>query len=162
MTGLKTVSILVCGEPMRGDDAVAEAIVRALPATTLGLCEVRSVGALMPDDLAVDGPVVVVDAVHGPNPGTIVDVALEDLATLFDGGVTPGSSHALPMPMVLRMASNLGGLPDGRFVGVAGDDFTLGASLSARVQHAVEPAATLLNHWIRVLAHERREVAACA
>ena len=31
---MREVSLLVCGEPMRGDDALAAAIVERLPATT--------------------------------------------------------------------------------------------------------------------------------
>lgn len=155
---LRPVTLLVCGEPLRGDDAVADAIVRALPATTRRLTSPRVVGALMPDDLLdAGGPVIIVDAVHGLEPGTLVDLRLGELPELFASGVTPGSSHALPLPMILGIVDRLaGGLPEGRFIGIAGADFTLGAGLSREVRAAVEPCAARLNHWVRALAHERR------
>jgi hydrogenase maturation protease len=162
MSGLHRVSVLACGDPLRGDDAVAEAVLRALPATTLRLCDVRQVGGLMPDDLMDAEPVIVVDAVHGPPPGTVIDLPLSALSELYASGVTPGSSHALPMPLVLGIVDRIAGrLPDGRFLGVAGEDFTLGAPLSALVERAVPGCAARLNHWVRVLVHDRRAVA-CA
>jgi hypothetical protein len=92
----------------------------------------------------------------------VVERPLHELGDLFDAGVAPSSSHALPLPMVLKIVEGLaGGLPDGRFIGVAGEDFGLGTGLSDRVAAVVEPAAAVLNHWIRVLAHHRR-AAACA
>jgi hydrogenase maturation protease len=148
---------------MRGDDAVAAAVVNAMPPTTRRLIEAVHVGGLMPDDLvAAVPPVIVIDAVHGLPAGVVVDRPLDELADLFDAGITPGSSHALPLPMVLKIVERLNGaLPEGRFIGVAGEAFGLGMGLSDRVAGAVDPAASVLNHWIRVLAHERRAVA-CA
>jgi hydrogenase maturation protease len=163
MSALRKVTVLVCGDAVRGDDAVGEAVMRALPATTHHLCEVRSVGALMPDDLiAAREPVIVLDAVHGPAPGTLVDLPLSALTDLAAAGVTPGSSHALPLPIVLGIVQRMAGrLPDGRFLGVAAQDFTLGAPLSPAVDRAVPGCAARLNHWVRALVHERR-ARACA
>jgi hydrogenase maturation protease len=162
MTNLRRVTVLVCGEPMRGDDGLAERIVAALPAATRHMIDARTVGGLMPDDLAVDGPVILVDAIHGVPPGAVVDLPLGDLAALFESGAAPGSSHVLPMPAVLALAQRLGGgLPDGRFIGIGAARFTLGAPISAAVRRAIPPAAARLNHWIRAFVHPRREVAAC-
>jgi len=157
---MRRVSVLVCGERMRGDDAVAAEILAALPATTRSLVDVRDLSGLMPDDLLEStGPVIVLDAVHGPPAGTVVDLPLDRLDVLVESGASPGSSHALPLPMVLRIVEHLaGGLPDGRFIGVAGTSFTLGASLSQPVSDAVPSAAARLGHWIRVLAHPRTAV----
>jgi hydrogenase maturation protease len=156
---MRRVTLLVCGEPMRGDDAVAERIVGMLPATTRALTEVCHVGALMPDDLIGAGsPVILVDAVHGLPPGSVIDLPIEALGELVEAGIAPGSTHALPMPMVLGLVEQLaGGLPEGRFIGVAGAGYGLGSPLA----DAVEPAAARLGHWIRVLAHARR-LPACA
>lgn len=155
---LRPVTLIVCGEALRGDDALADAVVRALPATTRRIAAPRSVGGLMPEDLlGAVGPVIVVDAVHGLEPGAIVDLPLGELPELFASGVTPGSSHALPLPMILAIVERLaGGLPEGRFIGIAGADFTLGADLSPEVRAAIEPCAARLNHWVRALAHGRR------
>lgn len=160
---MRRVTLLVCGEPMRGDDAVADQIVDLLPATTRSLADVRHVGALMPDDLTgASGPVILVDAVHGPPAGTVIDLPIDGLGELVEAGAAPGSTHALPLPMVLGLVEQLtGSLPEGRFIGVAGAGYGLGASLSEAVADAVAPAAARLGHWIRVLAHPRR-VQACA
>ena len=160
---MRRVTLLVCGEPMRGDDGVAERIVHALPATTRALTAVCHVGALMPDDLIGAGsPVILVDAVHGLPPGSVIDLPIEALGELVEAGVAPGSSHALPLPMILGLVEQLaGGLPEGRFIGVAGSAYGLGSPLSEPVADAVEPAAARLGHWIRVLSHARR-LPACA
>ncbi len=160
---MRRVTLLVCGEPMRGDDAVAEQIVGSLPATTRSLTEVCHVGALMPDDLIGAGaPVILVDAVHGLPAGSVIDLPIDSLAELVEGGVAPGSTHALPLPMVLGIVEQLAGsLPEGRFIGVAGAAYGIGAPLSDPVVDAVAPAAARLGHWIRVLAHARR-MPACA
>lgn len=160
---MRRVTVLVCGEPMRGDDAVAERILGMLPATTRSLSDVCHVGALMPDDLIGAGaPVILVDAVHGLPAGSVIDLPIDGLAALVEGGVAPGSTHALPLPMVLGLVEQLaGGLPEGRFIGVAGAAYSIGAPLSDAVVDAVAPAAARLGHWIRVLAHARR-TPACA
>jgi hydrogenase maturation protease len=163
MSEMRRVTVLVCGEPLRGDDAVAEALVRALPAATLRLGEICHVGGLMPDDLLAAGsPVIVVDAVRGLPAGTVVDLPLEGVAELAAMGVTSASTHALPMPTVLGLVRQLAGrLPEGRFIGVAGGDFGLGDPLSDEVREAVEPCAARLGHWVRALAHDGRS-GACA
>ena len=155
MSDVRRVTVLVCGEPLRGDDAVADALVHALPASTLGLGEVCHVGGLMPDDLIAAGsPVIVVDAVRGLPAGTVVDLPLSALAELAAAGVSPASTHALPLTTVLGIVERLAGtLPEGRFIGVAGDDFALGDPLSDDVRDAVEPCAARLGHWMRTLAH---------
>ena len=160
---MRRVTLLVCGEVMRGDDAVAERIVALLPATTLSLADVCHVGALMPDDLIGAGaPVIIVAAVHGLPAGSVIDLPIDALTELVEAGVAPGSTHALPLPMVLGLVEQLAGrLPEGRFIGVAGAGYGLGSPLSKPVVDAIGPAAARLGHWIRVLAHARR-LPACA
>lgn len=160
---MRQVTLLVCGEPMRGDDAVADRIVAMLQATTRSLTDIWHVGALMPDDLIGAGaPVILVDAVHGLPAGSVIDLPIDALGELVEAGIAPGSTHALPLPMVLGIVQQLsGGLPEGRFIGVAGAEYGLGAPLSEPVAGAVGPAAARLGHWIRVLAHARR-LPACA
>lgn len=155
VSGMRHVTILVCGEPMRGDDAVGQAVVRALPATTLQLGEVCQVGGLMPDDLIAAGaPVIVVDAVHGLPAGTVVDIPLSALPELAEVGATPESTHAIPLVTVLGIVERLAGeLPEGRFIGVAAGTDLIGAPLSEPVRDAVDACAARLGHWIRTLAH---------
>ena len=155
---MRRVRLLVCGEPMRGDDAVALVVLDALPEATRRMTDVGMVSQLMPDDLVDgDGPVLILDAVEGPDPGTVVDIPLSALAAAHDRGLAPASSHALPLPITLGVVEQLrGALPDGRLLGIAGDDYAIGAALSPAVAESVAACATRVNHWVRVLAHERR------
>lgn len=153
---MRHVVLLACGEPMRGDDALALAVLDALPATTRSMVEIRPVGQLMPDDLhGVEGAIIVLDAVDGPPAGTVIDLPLSALSEAYDRGISPASSHALPLPITLGIVERLpGGMPDGRFLGVAAADYTLGAPLSPAVQEAVPDCAARVNHWVRALVHE--------
>ena len=155
---MRHVVLLACGEPMRGDDALALAVLDALPATTRAMVEIRPVGQLMPDDLhGIDGAVIVLDAVEGPPAGTVLDLPLSALSEAYDRGISPASSHALPLPVTLGIVERLpGGMPDGRFLGVAAADYTLGAPLSPSVQEAVPDCAARVNHCVRALVHEAK------
>lgn len=157
---MRRVTVLVCGEPMRGDDAVADAVVRRLRPTTLALVRVEHVGQLTPDHLlAAPGPVILLDAVEGPPAGEVIDLPLGSLLSADTTGVRPASSHGVPMPIVVGIADRLrGGLPEGRFIGVAGAQYVLGAPLSDAVQDAVPRCAGRLDHWARVLAHGTRRL----
>ena len=158
------VVVIVCGEPMRGDDGVALAVVDALPPPIRALIATRRVGSLMPDDLlTVDGPVLIVDAVVGPAPGTLVELPLAAVAADKMPMPPTRSTHALPLPSMLGIVAALreGGLPPGRFLGVAVDRVGLGDRLSSGVAAAVPRAAARLAAGIRMLAHEA-QVAPCA
>jgi len=145
------ILVLACGEASRGDDAaglLAAAEIRRWiagtaepPGPVRGLLQalrdrvdVITIGQLEPDDLldvAGDDAVVVVDAVRGVEPGSIVRRPLVDLAA---GGPTPRSSHMLPLQDVLGLAQTLrGSLPRGVFVGLGGSVFELGAAPSRPV-----------------------------
>lgn len=161
---MRRVTVLVCGNPMRGDDAVGRAILGALSPATASLAAIRPLDGLMPDDLVdADGPVIVVDAVHGPPPGEVVDLPLVAVAAP-DRPVGASSSHALGLPAVVAVARALrGGRLEGRFVGVAGASWEHGAALSGVAAAAVPVATRHLAHWIRVLAHARvPAVSSCA
>jgi hydrogenase maturation protease len=158
------VTVLVCGEPMRGDDGAAFAVADALAPNAGSELEIRHVGSLMPDDLlGIDGPIVVLDAVAGPEPGSIVDLPLAAIAA--DGASAPSarSSHALPLAATLAIVASVreGGLPAGRFVGIAVDRVDIGRELSATVAAAVPGTVRRVATWIHLLRHEP-EVPACA
>lgn len=161
---MPSVTLLVCGEPMRGDDALALAVLDALPPTARAKADVRHVGQLMPDDLHPHArPVIVLDAVAGPAPGTLVDLPLDGLAAASArGDFNPASSHALPLTITLGIVERLsGGLPDGRFVGIGGSDYTLGTGLSPAVRDAIAPCAARVSEWLTVLANQEGS-ATCA
>jgi len=152
--GQRRVTILVCGEPMRGDDALALEAVRDLDATARNAAEVREVGQLSPDELLdAPEPVIVVDAVSGPEPGALVDISLAELAAA--GGPAPraSSSHALPLATAVGLSVRLRGAPpEGRFLGIAGADYGLDAPLSATVRAALPGLTARIVYWIVELA----------
>jgi hydrogenase maturation protease len=161
---MRRVTLLVCGEPMRGDDALALSVLDAIPPAARELADVRYVGQLMPDDLDTEAcPVIVLDAVDGPRPGTIVDLPFDRLAAASaGGGFSPASSHALPLPITLGIVERLSGrLPDGRFVGIGGADYALGVGLSPAVRDAIRPCAQRVGEWVSLLAQEP-EILPCA
>lgn len=161
---MRRVTVLVCGDPMRGDDALGQALVDELHPATHHLVDVRHVGAPMPDDLVdAAGPVIVVDAVAGPAAGEIVDLPLTAIGTTA-GRVEIGSSHAIPLPVVVALAQRMtGDRLEGRFIGVAGSSWELGDPISDVVRRSLPVAAAHLAHWIRVLAHgPPAEVLTCA
>ena len=132
-------TVLVCGDQHRGDDAAAlraaDLIGQLLPRDVV----LRRVGQLGPDDLlsaTAAGRCLVIDAVHGVAPGTVVSMPLADLET---GGPASASSHALPLPAVIALADALGAdLAQATFVGIGGETFELGEGLTPRVEEALD------------------------
>jgi hydrogenase maturation protease len=157
VSGVRT--ILVCGDPARGDDGAALAAVARLGLIRRPAVRVRVVGQLEPDDLVaalVEGPCVVVDAVRGVEPGRIVEMPLRDLAD--PGGPQPASSHALPIGTVIGLAEALGAdVGRGAFVGIGGGRFELGGGLSAAVENGLDRAAATIERRIHA-----PEAARCA
>jgi hydrogenase maturation protease len=131
------IPLLVCGEPARGDDAVALAAVAALPAIARDRVEVVPCGQLEVDhllDVPAGMPCIVVDAAVGVAPGEVVVLSLADVGARRDGGA-PRSSHTLRPDQAIALAATLRGAPPaGVFVGIGGADFTLGADLSPAVR----------------------------
>ena len=132
--------LLVCGNADRGDDGAGLlAIARCLPtmpANVLDRIEVRRRDGLQVEDL-VDVPpgmcCLIIDAVVGVEPGTIVRVPLSELS--HAGAPAPRSSHQLPISQVIALTEALRGrVPDGCLVGVGGQRFGYGSRLSAAVR----------------------------
>jgi hydrogenase maturation protease len=140
-----TVRIVVCGNAERGDDGLAmAAIASVLPTLAkrlLARLEVRRCEALRVEDLE-DVPsgvdCLILDAVAGVEPGTVVRLPLVELADHLT--FTPRSSHELPIDLVLGLAGVLRDEPvSGTFLGLAGHGFGFGTPLS-RVVRAAMPA----------------------
>ncbi len=137
------VRLLACGEPARGDDGVAllavERALARLPAAVRARIEVRCRPGLDPADLvdlSAGTALLIVDAVVGVAPGSLVRRPLAELPAA--GGAAPASSHALPIGDVLRIVEAASGQrPDGVFLGLGGLEFRLGAGLSEPVAQAV-------------------------
>lgn len=138
-----TVRIVVCGNADRGDDGVAfEAVAKVLttlPRTLLRQLEVDRCQELCVEDL-VDLPAgvscLIVDAVAGVEPGSVVRLPLTDLAARPP--FTPRSSHQLPIDLVLGLAAILREGPiTGTFVGLAGHGFGYGKPVSGEARAAM-------------------------
>jgi hydrogenase maturation protease len=140
-----TVRIVVCGNADRGDDGVALATVAtllpSLPRGLLAKLEVRRCLELRVEDLTDLPPGVdclILDAVAGVEPGTVVRLPLRELAGRPP--FTPRSSHQLPIDLVVGLAGILRDVPvSGTFIGLAGHGFGYGTALS-RVVRAAMPA----------------------
>ncbi len=156
-----TIPVLVCGEPARGDDAVAFAAVDALPAPVRRLADVRPCGPLEVDDLLdvpPGTPCLVVDAAVGVEPGRVVVLGLDEVAAR-GRGAGPRSSHTLPIDQVLALASTMrGGAVDGVFVGIGGEAFDFGAALSPRVAAGLPDLTARIATEVRRLAGDRESV----
>jgi hydrogenase maturation protease len=136
-----SLRLLVCGSADRGDDGAAlAAVAHVLPRLEAPVrerlevrrCEQLDVADLV--DVGADEACLILDTVVGVEPGTIVRLSLPELAGR-SGGVTPRSSHALPIDQVLGIADAIRGrLPDGAFVGIGGQWFGFGTLRSRAVR----------------------------
>ena len=132
-------TVLVCGDRHRRDDAAAllaaDRLGPVLPEDVI----IRRVGMLGPDDLvaaSAAGRCLVIDAVRGISPGTVVSMPLADLET---SGPSSASSHALPLRTVIALADALGAdMTDATFVGIGGEEFELGEGLTPRVEASLD------------------------
>jgi hydrogenase maturation protease len=163
--GAVAVRLIVCGDPLRGDDAVAglaaERALEALDPALVGAIEVVRRGGLEVEDLTdlpPEAACVVVDAAVGIAPGRVVVLSLGRLAERRPGarsaGPQPRSTHAIPVETALSLAAVLrGAAPRGVFVGIGGSRFDLGAALS-------EPVRAALPALVGALARELERLAA--
>jgi hydrogenase maturation protease len=143
-------TVLACGDASRGDDGAAIAAMDRLAAVRRPGVRVRVVGQLEPDDIVealLVGRCIVVDAVHGVEPGTVVEIPLRALGG--SDGPQPASSHALPIEIVVGLAEALGAnLDDGTFVGIGGRCFEIGSPLSEPVATAIGDLALAIDRQI--------------
>jgi len=142
-------TVLVCGDRHRRDDAAALCAADLLGQVIPDDVVVRRVGQLGADDLVAAssaGRCVVIDAVRGIAPGTVVSMPLVDLETR---GPASASSHALPLPTVIALADALGADMDGgTFVGIGGEAFDLGEGLTPRVEEALDTFVAAIAHTL--------------
>jgi hydrogenase maturation protease len=138
-------TVLVCGDRHRRDDAAALVAADYLGQVVPDDVIVRRVGQLGPDDIvaaAAAGRCLVIDAVRGVAPGTVVVMPLADVQ---QAGPTSASSHALPLPTVIALADALGAdIGRGTFVGIGGEAFELGEGLSPSVEEALDAFMTAI------------------
>lgn len=139
MTG-NQVRVIALGSPHGGDDEVMLGVAEALEAA-VGV-EVIIAGRPGPGLVELlapaEVPVVLLDVVRsGSAAGTIHAMGLGELR---ERGLAsdPVSSHGFGPAEALKLAEALGRpLPDGVFVGVEGEQFTIGAEPSSAVAAAL-------------------------
>lgn len=140
MTESAGMRLLVCGNTDRGDDGAAIwAVARLLasPADVPDGVEIRRCGQLDIEHL-LEVParmgVIIADAAVGVPAGTTVTLTLDQLLA-NPSGPAPQSSHALPIDQVVGIASVLANEPRrGLFVGIGGESFGFGQSMSPAVR----------------------------
>jgi hydrogenase maturation protease len=159
------VSVLVCGEPTRGDDAAGFAAVELLPADVRARAEIREVGrldVLLLLDLPAEEACVVVDAVAGIEPGEVwvrpLPALVDRARALADAGRAPEprSSHELPLEQVLALAATMRDAPPaGTFVGIGGSCWDVGTPLTEAVVAGLPAFAAAIAAAIEAHAGER-------
>jgi hydrogenase maturation protease len=129
------VVVFACGDSLRGDDGAAREAVRALPPRSRALAEIHEVGGLTVEQLLAVEPerhIIVVDAVVGVAPGSLVRFDLDTLPSQA-AHVAPRSTHELPLDHAVGVAQLLGHRVKGTFLGIGGQQYALGSGLSAPV-----------------------------
>lgn len=146
--------VIGVGNALRGDDAAGQAVIDELERTGCPARLVRSDGnptALM---AAWRGArwAVMVDAIGaGPPLGAILEWEAGDAPL---PAVLSPSTHLVGPAEAIELGRALGSLP-GRLtvVGIAGADYSLGATMSPKVRAAVATVATDLASRIGAMAH---------
>jgi hydrogenase maturation protease len=137
VTGAGPVTVLVCGERLRGDDGAAILAAGLLTDDVAQLASIIEVGHLSVEallDTPHDGAVILVDSALGIAPGKVVELPLAALASEGRNDAVPASTHAMPAWQVLMLAAELRGAPlYGTFVGLGGAAFGFGEGLSPAV-----------------------------
>jgi hydrogenase maturation protease len=148
------IRILVCGEPLRGDDGAAVLAAAGLSADARALAEVFEVGQLSLVamlDVPEGAAVIVADAAVGVAAGEVVVVPLAEIVE-HSTAPTPASSHSLPVDQILALAGEMRGSPfRGVFVGIGGAEFGFGEELSPEVAAGLPALTAALEAEIRRL-----------
>lgn len=137
--------IIGVGNPMRGDDGAAAAVVEYLRAEDIPAFAFDGDGAELMEMWVGQPRVILIDAaVSGAETGTLhrFDAHLGELPRNF----FRHSTHQFGVAEAVEMARTLGRLPGELIVyGIEGGDFTIGSPLSPQVEQAVAQAV----HYIK-------------
>jgi len=144
-----TWTVLVCGDRASGDDGAASAAVERLPRRLRSEVRIRSCSELQPGELVsalLSGPCLVLDTVEGVAPGAVISLPLAELLT--GGSPNLRSSHAIAMPLVVRLAAAVGApLAAGTFLGIGGSAYHAAGPLSRDVDAALDGyVAAIVTH----------------
>jgi len=113
-----------------------------------GVLIVALLGGIAPAALSalLSGPCLVLDTVEGVAPGAVISVPLAELLT--GGSPNLRSSHAIAMPLVVRLAAAVGApLAAGTFLGIGGSAYHAAGPLSRDVDAALDGyVAAIVTH----------------
>jgi hydrogenase maturation protease len=160
------VTVFACGQMARGDDAAGLLAGRALRRSCRDAA-VMYVGQLQVTDLLdlpKGRPCLIVDAVRGITPGTILARPLRLMAAQNPGGMAR-SSHALAVTDAVALANALGQPVEGWFVAIEGDDFETPYRLSPAVRQGMPRLVATCRALVAALVRResaRRRVDRCA
>lgn len=148
---MSRVRLIVLGNPAAGDDAAALGAAEFVrePAE---LVEAGRPGARLLDLLSEAVPTVLADVTHGlGEAGRITSLKHDELLRRIDARAQV-SSHGFGPAEALRLARALGrGLPPMMFVGVEGQCFDPGFSLTPAVDRALPAFAAAIDEAVSIL-----------
>ncbi len=135
---MSRVRVIALGSPHGGDDEVALGFAGELALADVELVLAGRPGAGLVELLDTELPVVLLDVIRSGAPaGTIVQLSLAELRERALA-IEQVSSHGFGPAEALRLAAALGRpTPRGRFLGIEGANFELGAPLSPAVAAAL-------------------------
>jgi hydrogenase maturation protease len=133
----RRVRVLACGSFHGGDDAAALEALKRLPPEVADRASLEEVLLISAEHLLGDEPDtvrLVIDCVHGLEPGSVVELPLAQVPAL-EARLGAASSHAIGLGQAVALAARLGGLhPDDRFLGIGGARYEMGPTLSPAVE----------------------------
>lgn len=128
---MSRVRVIALGSALHRDDGVALVAAKALDDSGLDVRLAGRPGPGLLDMLDPSVPTLVLDAVRGVEPGTLVELTLDEVAR---EAAVRTSSHGLGVAEALQLGFALGrALPRGRFIGLGGARFDPGEGLSPAV-----------------------------
>ncbi|MFO0556635.1 MAG: hydrogenase maturation protease [Polyangiales bacterium] len=149
------VKVLALGSAFNGDDAAGLEAARVLNAEGAQVEALGRPGPSLIDWFEVGHSVVILDAVRGLEPGSIVEIPLESLSQSAVARAA-NSTHGMGVAEAFELATALGyELPKGVFVGIGGERFTQGAPMSERTSAAMPAFVERARAAIKRLEEER-------
>jgi Ni,Fe-hydrogenase maturation factor len=156
------IPVFLCGELDHSDDGAPFRAIRLLPPKVRARAHLIHPGQLDPAKMreAARSPCIIVDAVTGIEPGSIVELPLSDIVSMSrarakrsaNGSARPARQLVLDQTLalveLLRAAP-----PAGRFLGIGMGDSGPGETLSAAVAFGVPALAARLAAAIGELDH---------
>jgi Ni,Fe-hydrogenase maturation factor len=156
------IPVFLCGELDHSDDGAPFRAIRLLPQRVRARAQFIHPGQLSVSAMreAARAPCIIVDAVSGIEPGSIIELPLSDVMAMARARKTTAAQPASrrPQKLVMEQALALVELlraapPSGRFVGIGMGHSGLGDTLSAAVAIGVPALAARLAAAIAELDH---------